>query len=128
VSTVYVDTSALVALAFGERGGRRIASTLESADAVYSSNLLEAEFRATLLREGVHDGTLLERIAWVMPDRPLSSEIARVLEVGYLRGADVWHVACALFLEPQPRELSFVTLDTRQRKAARQLGFPTPRP
>ena len=50
MSAVYVDTSALVALAFGERGGRRIASGLESADAVYSSNLLEAEFRATLLR------------------------------------------------------------------------------
>lgn len=39
--------------------------------------------------------------------------------------ADLWHLACALFVEPQPLELVFLTLDKRQRAAARVLGFPT---
>jgi predicted nucleic acid-binding protein len=125
VSEVYSDTSALVALAFGERGAKAIARDLESATAVYSSNLLEAEFRSVLLREGVENGSLLEPIHWVVPDRPLSREFARVLEVGYVRGADLWHLACALFVEPEPLELVFLTLDKRQRAVARDLGFPT---
>ncbi len=124
MSVVYLDTSALVALAFGERGSKRIASQLELALAVHSSNLLEAEFRAALAREGVEDAGLLQRIDWVIPDRPLSPEIGRALEVGYLRGADLWHVACALFLESHPRELEFVTLDKQQRSVVRELGFP----
>jgi predicted nucleic acid-binding protein len=125
VSEVYVDTSTLVALAFGERGATRIARRLESAAAVYSSNLLEAEFRSVLVREGVEPGALLEPIRWVVPDRPLSREFERVLESGYVRGADLWHLACALFVEPQPLELVFLTLDKRQRAVARSLGFPT---
>jgi uncharacterized protein with PIN domain len=94
VTDIYVDTSALVALAFAERGATGIARRLESATAVYSCNLLEAEFRSVLLREGVEDGALLEPIRWVVPDRPLSREFERVLEAGYMRGADLWHPAC----------------------------------
>ncbi len=123
MSAVYLDTSALVAVAFGERGAKQIATRLEAAQSVHSSNLLEAEFRAALMRETVEDGSLLRRIDWVIPDRPLSPEIERVLSVGYLRGADLWHVACALFVEPPSHELEFVTLDTRQRAIARALGF-----
>jgi hypothetical protein len=98
---------------------------LESAEAVHSSNLLEAEFRAALVREEVEDDELIESIDWVIPDRPLSPEIERVLEIGYLRGADLWHVTCALFLEPRPHELEFLTLDKQQRAVVRELGFPT---
>lgn len=125
MSVVYLDTSALVALAFGERGAKSIARMLKSAEVVHSSNLLEAEFRAVLVREEVEDDELIERIDWVIPDRPLSPEIERVLKIVYLRGADLWHVACALFLEPHPRELEFVTLDKQQRAVARELGFAT---
>ncbi|UCG88010.1 MAG: type II toxin-antitoxin system VapC family toxin [Gemmatimonadota bacterium] len=125
MSEIYLDTSGLVALAFAERGGKRIARRLESATAVYSSNLLEAEFRSVLVREGVDDGALLEPIRWVVPDRPLSGEFDRVLDAGYVRGADLWHLACALFVEPEPHELVFLTLDRRQRNVARLLGFPT---
>ena len=123
MSAVYLDTSALVTLAFGERGTRQIAAKLEAAQNVHSSNLLEAEFRAALMREKVPDGSLLQRIDWVLPDRPLSPEIQRVLSVGYLRGADLWHVACALFVDPSSDELEFVTRDTQQRAVARMLGF-----
>jgi hypothetical protein len=46
-----------------------------------------------------------------------------VLDAGYLRGADCWHVATALYVSPEPSRLSFLTLDERQRDVARTLGF-----
>jgi hypothetical protein len=65
-------------------------------------------------------------MSWVMPARPLSGEISRVLSAGYLRGGDAWHVACALFVSPVPAELSFLTMDLQQRRVAAALGFSTP--
>jgi len=50
-----------------------------------------------------------------------------VLAQGYLRGADVWHVACALFLADAARaELAFLSRDAAQRRVARRLGFRAP--
>ena len=46
-----------------------------------------------------------------------------MLETGYLRGADLWHVATALYVSPQARNLSFATLDARQSDIAAALGF-----
>lgn len=34
------------------------------------------------------------------PARRLTRELERVLAAGYIRGADAWHVACALYLDP----------------------------
>ena len=122
----YVDTSALVAIGFGERGGTAAARWLGEHDELFSANLLEAELRATYVREGVPaDGEMLNAVSWVLPDRPLSNEIATVLSAGYVRGADLWHLACALFLIERPSDISFVTLDQRQRAVARELGFRT---
>ena len=64
--------------------------------------------------------------AWLLPDRPLGTEIDRVLRVRYLRGADLWHLSCALFLAEDPREIDFLTLDASQEEAARALGFGVP--
>lgn len=90
-----------------------------------SADLLEAELRAALRREDApSDAPLLNRVSWVSPQRPLSSEITVILGAGRLRGADLWHLACALYLAPSPRDLSFLTLDTRQGAVAEKLGFP----
>ena len=62
---------------------------------------------------------------WVDVDRPLSDEIDRVIGAGYVRGADCLHLATALFVARDPRQLTFLTLDTRQRAVARRLGFRT---
>lgn len=123
----YVDTSCLVAVSFDEPDGREIPTLLSRFDRLFSSNLLEAEWRATLLRERVirSDESLVAALTWVIPNRPLSPEIIRVLNAGYLRGADAWHLACALFLDPAAQELSIVTLDGDQRKVATALGFNT---
>lgn len=123
----YVDTSCLLAIAFEELGAKDATARLLGYDRLFSSNLLEAEFRAGLLREKVEGGDAsLAGIGWILPDRPLGGEIERVLAHGYLRGADLWHMACALFLAGEPEYLDFVTLDRRQQEIAASLGFNVP--
>ena len=39
------------------------------------------------------------------------------------RGADLWHIATALYLAREPGAISFVTLNERQRAVAVALGF-----
>ena len=68
---------------------------------------------------------LLDELEFVIPTRSLGAEIIRVLDAGYVRGADCWHLATALYLAPDPGELTFVTLDVRQREVAKALGFAT---
>ena len=121
----YVDTSCLVAIAFAEAGATKVASRLGRMDRLFASNLLEAELRSALAREGlpVDPAGLLSGITWVHPNRPLSGEFERVTVEGHAKGADLWHLACALFLAPEPKELSFLTLDRRQEEIARKLGF-----
>jgi uncharacterized protein with PIN domain len=58
----YVDSSCLVAVAFGEPGADRLSKELDGFDLLLSSNLLEAELRSALAREQVAEapGPLLE--------------------------------------------------------------------
>lgn len=123
----YIDSSCVVALAFGEPGARRVATAARAYPRLLSSNLLEAEVRAALARERTHAAPdLFSGIAWVHPNRALTPEIERVVAHGTLRGADLWHVACALFLDSTASELAFLTLDVPQRRIAAALGFTTP--
>jgi hypothetical protein len=124
MKVAYVDTSCLVAIAFGEPGSVALARRLHAFDDLVSSNLLEAELLATFAREDVEpDADLLSGVSWVIPDRPLRAEISRVLASGYVRGADCWHLAAALYLAEEPSTISFLTLDDRQQSVARGLGF-----
>lgn len=126
MSLAYVDTSCLVAIAFGEREAKGLGKRLRDFDELLSSNLLEAELRSAFHREdAAFEPDLLSWVTWVLPDRALGREMSRVLEVGYLRGADLWHLACALYLVEDPPEMSFVTLDDRQKTVAAGLGFAT---
>ncbi len=123
----YLDTSCLIAVAFGEPGARTLARVLEGYAELVSSNLLEAELRAALSREKVEGGgDLLDGVSWVFPDRRLTPEMERVLAARSLRGADLWHLACALYLAESPGDMDFLTLDAAQRDAAAALGFRTP--
>ncbi len=120
----YVDTSCLASIVFRERGASALRRRLVGFDDLFSSNLLEAELRAAYLREGVEsDPVILSAVSWVIPQRPLSAEITRVLEAGYVRGAECWHLATALFLVGDAAEISFLTLDERQAQVAQTLGF-----
>ena len=122
MSIAYVDTSALIA--FDEPCGEETGERLDSFSRLLSSNLLEAELRAAFAREQHEfEVDVLSRIDWILPDRPLASELARALEAGYLRGADLWHVAAALYVAPTPGDMTFITRDRRQRTVAAALGF-----
>ncbi len=122
----YTDSSVLVAIALGEAGSKELGVRLSDFARVYTSNLLEAELRAALAREGVpFSRRQVAHLRWVWPTRSLGAEMAAILRVGYLRGADLWHVATALYVAPGPRDLTFVSLDDRQRIIAARLGFST---
>ena len=124
MSVAYVDTSALVAIAFHERGAAACARRLASFSRLVSSNLLEAELRAVFARERRQfPPSLVSGMDWVLPDRPLTREFETALQAGYLRGADLWHVATALYLARDPGDIWFITLDGRQRAVASLLGF-----
>jgi hypothetical protein len=121
----YVDTSCLLAIAFDEPGARKLATRLAAFDRLVSVNLLEAEYRSALAREGVEGGeSLLSWVGWYLPDRPLSGEMREALDQGHLRGADLFHLGAALALRSELPDLAFLTLDDRQQAVSRGLGFP----
>ena len=128
MSVAYVDTSVLTAIVFDEPGAAAYAQRLDEFARLISSNLLEAELRAAFARENqLFHESVVAGVEWILPDRTLALEFATVLEAGYLRGADLWHVATALYVSPQSRNLSFATLDARQSAVAAALGFRIPR-
>lgn len=124
MASAYVDSSWLIAIAFDERNAAALERRFDRFDQLVSSNLLEAELLSACRRENVGpDASFLDRISWIVPERPLHDEIQTVLSAGYLRGADCWHLASALYLADSPEELVFLTLDKKQRTIARALGF-----
>lgn len=124
-AAAYIDSSYVLAIALRERGFGEHLRRLVEFEELYAANLLEAEVFAALKREGLalDRVTAFPALTWVYPDRALSDEIRQVLQHGYLRGADLWHLACALYLSPDSQDLSFLTLDTRQKRIATKLGF-----
>ena len=125
MSAAYVDTSVLTAIAFDEPVAAGLTRRLEGFSRLISSNLLEAELRAAFAREKITPReNAIAGIDWLLPDRTLAPELVTVLEAGYLRGADLWHVATALYVAVRPEDLPFATLDSRQGQVAEALGFP----
>ncbi len=125
-SAAYVDTSWIIAIALKERGYAALKRRLEEFTNVYSANFLEAELLATLKNERVAlDSVILERVGWVVPVRALRREIETVLAAGFVRGADCWHLASALYAADRPSDFTFLTLDKKQLAIAKALGFRT---
>jgi len=127
LKSAFVDTSFLASVVFNEPAGTAMAKTLRTYQALYASDLLVAELLAAAVRESVASSAvlpILHSIAIVVPDRSIESEIQEVLSHGYLRGADVWHLACALFVAGGDRSaLSFLTRDAKQGRSAAALGL-----
>jgi predicted nucleic acid-binding protein len=124
--TAYVDSSCVIAILLAEPDAARVAKRLTAQELLVSSNLLEAEVRSVVKRDSISSdpSDLLAGFSWIHPDRSLTSEFEQVLKAGYVRGADLWHLAVALYLDPS-REITFLTLDDRQKGIARKLEFPT---
>lgn len=123
MSVAYADASVFASLAFREPDAGRVRRRMAGFDTVVTSVLTEAELASALKREGMvlPESPLLGVQLIGAPD-PLSQEIVEVLDAGYLRGADCWHVAVALNYSPD-RDLTFLSLDKAQRAVAAKLGF-----
>ena len=120
----YVDSSAIIAVGFNESRADEVRHRLTEFDSLVSSTFLEAEVRSAFAREGLaFNPSVFAGIEWLFSGEPLSKELGGVLAAGYLRGADLWHLAVALFTFPDPGEVAFLTLDNRQRAVAATLGF-----
>jgi predicted nucleic acid-binding protein len=126
MAVAYVDTSYVVAIAFQDKAAASLARKLDSYENLLAANLLEAELRSVFSREKADaEPGILAGLSWIVPDRPLTDEIAAVLKAGYVRGADCWHLATALYASGDPAGMHFLTLDSRQRAVASALGFKT---
>lgn len=120
----YVDTSVLLAIAFAEPNSAGLEKRLASYDQLHASPLLEAELASALRREGLESAGegLLAALRFLHPQRRLSAEIETAAAAGQLRGADLFHVASALFVAPNG-EITFLSLDAKQREVTAKLGF-----
>ncbi len=124
MTAAYVDTSVLVAVSFNEKNSTVLATRLSEFSRLVASNLVEAELRAVFARERCRfSQDVVADIEWILPDRRLSAEISTVLEAGYVRGADLWHLATALYAAGAPGDMGFITCDQRQGRIAAALGF-----
>ena len=124
MTLAYVDSSAIIRAAFGEDDAPETERRLSGFESLVSANLLEAEVRSAFARERIpFPRDTLNRVEWIHPHRPLTREIETVLDAGYVRGADLWHLATALFIPREPEDVTFLTLDRRQRNVAETLGF-----
>ena len=94
-----VDTWALGAMAFGEADAGDMTLRLASCLTLLYSNRRGAELKAAHAREmNLINADLRSRLERILPYRPLASEIEYVRQIGYLRGADLWHIATALYI------------------------------
>ncbi len=127
MSVAYIDTSYLLSIIFGEPRAPALRTALRRYRTLLAGDLLVAEASSAAAREGIEPATILaaiEAVSIVLPDRTLERESAEVLAHGYLRGADLWHVACAMFVAgPARSELTFLTRDATQKRVARRVGF-----
>lgn len=126
MKVAYVDSSVLVGFMFNEREIGRIEKRLTNFDELISSSLLEAEIMSAAAREGFSMEDALKVIGSVslfFANSDLTKELRRIFEIDYIRGADAYHLACALALDPKAEELCFCSLDKKQLTIAKALGF-----
>lgn len=126
-----LDTSWLLAALLGEEGAEQLFEILAGYDRLLASPLLEAEVVSAFRREGVDldlASAALQQLDWIFVGRRPTPELREATRAGYLRGADLWHLAAAMSLRGGPVMLDFLTLDRRQRAVAAQVGFRTPEP
>ncbi len=123
-SIAYVDSSCLVAIALREPAAQGIKTQLARFTHLVAHPLVEAEVLCACHREdALAPESDLDRLTWVSAPEAMRATTRRVLAVGCVRGADALHLATALEIAARPRDLTFLTLDTRQRDIAKKLGF-----
>lgn len=123
----YIDSSYFIAVIFGENNSTQYSKFISRFDNVVSSVLLEAEVLSTAKREQLplqEVENLLSVVRFLHIEGSLRPYLRKVFECGYLRGADAFHVASALWCsEARTTDMHFLTLDKNQASIADILGF-----
>lgn len=121
----YVDSSVVLATIFEDQPAKKLAKLWGSAERFISSYLLEVEVFSAMRREQV-DVSLadepLRRLGFVQT-RSLAQECKEILRMGYLRGADLFHLATAVWVRDKFTDLKFFSFDRQQMEIADKLGF-----
>lgn len=115
---------------FSETGSSRIEKTLHKYSRCLSHHLIEAELRSVGVREEISESEVVAYIApldLLYPTTEIRNSIRAVLQEGYLRGADLLHVAAAHSLSNTVGvTIAFLTLDKQQGAIASKLGLDNP--
>jgi predicted nucleic acid-binding protein len=133
---LYVDTSAYLCILLGEEGSERLSRETEAAELV-SSVLLVLEAKRNLIRLA-REGTLranrykttINRLEQDVPRfvlRDLTLELCQSITVPAVttpRTLDLAHLRTALWFHAAQKIDRFVTMDTTQEQAAKELGLP----
>ena len=127
----YLDPTALIPIIFGEEPVSSVTQErLDSFPILMSSSFLEAELRIAFERMGENfDPLWLSGIEWVLPNRDLGAEMARLQDFASLSPARAWHLANAMYLvsrlslTSRRAGVAFITLDEQQETAANELGL-----
>ena len=132
----YVDTSAYLCILLGEDEAPRLSAEIGGAE-LLSSVLLVLETRRNLVRLA-RDGTLtagqyktcMDRVEedqqlFVLRDLTLDLCEASILPaLATPRSLDLAHLRTALWFHGEARITRFVTMDSSQHQAAKELGLP----
>lgn len=133
---LYVDTSAYLCILLGEEGSERLSSETEAAE-LLSSVLLVLEARRNLIRlarEGILPAdrykTALDRLEQDVSHfvlRDLTLELCQSITMPAIvtpRSLDLAHLRTALWFHATQKIDRFLTMDTAQEQAAKELGLP----
>lgn len=134
---LYLDTSAYLCVLFGEKGWEKISGLTTGAE-VMTSVLLVLESRRSIVRLAREETltaaqfkTCMERVdgdtaSFTLRDLTLDlCESSPVPALATPRSLDLAHLRTALWFHSQEPLDQFVTTDSSQEQAAKELGLPT---
>lgn len=129
-SIAYLDSSYILGILFREERYNAHQKRIKSLNHAVTSLFSQAEIMSSLKREAIEFDSFIQMadaIDWLLLGDRLDEELARVFAHGYLRGADAFHLATALWFvgDADTKDCAFLTLDKKQETVAKSLGFST---
>ena len=121
----YLDISVVITIVLDQPRSAEFLNLIKSAK-LYSHELLVSECFAVAKREEIAFSDMakaIQEINIVTEIPQLETILEEILQIGYCRGADLHHLACAKFLAPD-FSIGFLSADNSQERLARLLGFP----
>ena len=122
----YIDTSVFINVLLSQQGYKYFHTIMKRCKKLLSSPLIEAEVLTTCQRENFDQKQAIEalkEITLCFVEKSLIEKYEMILKECNLKGADAYHLATALYLDPSREFLHFLTDDLKQKEAAKKKGF-----